>query len=371
MARRRRFVPILLAVVVVGLFGSTLWVLWSKARPKPVAVETGKPVVTDIVRKTVAAGAIQPRKEIEIKPRVAGILKKLGVEAGQRIHRGDLVAEIEIIPDVVSLNEAKLRLSQAGLGRSRAKRELTRAEQLGVRGAGTGAEIDRLRADLEQAEEEVKGAELRVRLVKEGATSRGKGASTRVESTVDGTVLAVLVREGASVINANSFNPGTTIVTVADMSNLVFKGRVDEAEVGKVHEGMPVEILVSALADRTFEGKLERIAPKSVAKEGSTEFEIEVAFSPPSDVVVRAGYSANANIVLDRRDKVLAIDEGLVTFDADRRFVEVDAGGGRYQRREVKLGLSDGIKVEVVSGVKPGEILRKPDRTPTPPGRGG
>jgi HlyD family secretion protein len=190
--------------------------------------------------------------------------------------------------------------------------------------------------------------------------SRSKGSSTEVESTVDGTVLSVVVREGASVIQANSFNPGTTIVSVADMTDMIFKGRVDESEVGKLKEGMPVEIVVGALEDLKFAGKLERISPKSLAKEGTTEFEIEAAFKTPEGVMVRAGYSANANIVLARREKVLAINEGLLVFDGPKRFVEVQVAPNKFEKREVKVGLSDGIKAEVLSGVGPGDVLKKP-----------
>jgi HlyD family secretion protein len=172
----------------------------------------------------------------------------------------------------------------------------------------------------------------------------------------------VLVREGASVIMANNFNPGTTIVSVADMTDMIFKGRVDESEVGKLKEGMPVEIVVGALEDQKFPGTLERISPKSLAKEGTTEFEIEAAFKTPEGVMVRAGYSANANIVLARRDKVLAINEGLLVFDGPRRFVEVQVGPGQFQKREVKVGLSDGIKAEVLSGVSASDVIKKPRR---------
>jgi HlyD family secretion protein len=233
---------------------------------------------------------------------------------------------------------------------------------LGASGAAAQGELDRLRSDYDLAMGELKAAEARVRLVREGAIGKSKGASTEVQSTVDGTVLAVLVREGASVIQANSFNPGTTIVSVADMTDMIFKGRVDESEVGKLKEEMPVEIVVGALEDLKFAGKLERISPKSLAKEGTTEFEIEAAFKTPGGVMVRAGYSANANIVLDRRDKVLAINEGLLVFDGPRRFVEVQVGQGKFEKREVKIGLSDGIKAEVLSGVKADDVLKKPKR---------
>ncbi len=366
--KRKSIFPIAAAVVVLGLFVSTLWFLWAKSRPKPVATEVETPVVTDIVRKTVAAGAIQPRKEIEIKPKVAGILKTLYVEAGKRVKKGDLIAEIQIIPDVISLNEAQLRLQSAKFNSEKAQRELVRSETLGAKGAAALGDLDKLRTDLSLSTGELHAAETRVRLVREGTIGGAKGTSaTQVESTVDGTVLSILVREGSSVINANSFNPGTTIASVADMTDMVFKGRVDEAEVGKLKDGMPVEILVAALEDRKFGGTLERISPKSLPTPGTTEFEIEAAFRPPEGVMVRAGYSANANIVLSRRDKVLAINEGLVTFEGDKRFVEVQLAAGVFEKREVKLGLSDGLKVEVLSGVAAGDKMKKPVRpAPTP-----
>jgi HlyD family secretion protein len=365
--RAKRIVPSLVAVAIVGLFGSTLWFLYQKSRPKPVGIETDKPFVADIIKKSVAAGAIQPRKEIEIKPKISGILKRLYVEAGNRVKAGDLIADVQVIPDVINLNEAELRLNSAKLAVDRAKRELDRAETLGTKGAAALGELDKLRSDYAQATEEARAAEMRVHLVREGAVGRSKSASTRVESTVAGTVLAILIREGSSVINANSFNPGTTIASVADMTDMIFKGRVDESEVGKLKENMPVEIVVGALEDLKFTGKLERISPKSLAKEGTTEFEIEAAFRPPEGVLVRAGYSANANIVLARRDKVLAVNEGLLIFEGDKRFVEVQVGPAKFEKREVKLGLSDGIKAEVLSGVTAGDVLRKPRRTtPTP-----
>jgi HlyD family secretion protein len=362
--KSKRVFPVVVAVVIVGMFGGTLWFLWAKSRPKPVELVTERPVVTDIVKKVVASGTIEPRKEIEIKPRISGILRKLNVLPGQRVNKGDILGEVQVIPDVVSLNEAELRERSSKLAVERARREMNRADKLGASGAAALGELDKLRSDYELAVEELRAAEARVQLVREGVAgkARGSAASTFVESTVAGTVLTVPVREGSSVINANSFNPGTTVAVVADMTDMIFKGRVDESEVGKLRTGMPVEIVVGALEDTRFVGTLEHIAPKSQVKDGTTEFEIEAAFRPPSDVVVRAGYSANANIVLDRRQQVLAINESLLSFEKDRRFVEVEVAPTRFERREVRLGLSDGVRVEVISGVQKNNVLRKPIR---------
>ena len=363
--KARRFFPFVIAAFIVFIFGGTLWFLWAKSRPKPVGIQTEKPAVADILKKVVASGTIEPRKEIEIKPRISGILRKLSVLPGQRVKKGEVIGEVQVIPDVVSLNEAELRLRSAGLAVQRAKRELDRTEKLGPQGASSAMELDKLRSDHELAVEEEKAARLRVQLVREGAAGKVRGsssASTMVESTVDGMVLTVPVKEGSSVIQANSFNPGTTVAVVADMGDMIFKGRVDESEVGKLRLGMPVEIVVGALEDIKFSGKLEHIAPKSQVKEGTTEFEIEAAFRPPENVTVRAGYSANANIVLDKREKVLAINESLLTFEKDRRFVEVEVAPTQFEKREVKLGLSDGVRVEVLSGIDKSAVLKKPRR---------
>ena len=369
--KARRFFPFVIASFIILIFGGTLWFLWAKSRPKPVGIQTERPAVADIVKKVVASGTIEPRKEIEIKPRISGILRKLTVLPGQRVKKGDVIGEVQVIPDVVSLNEAELRLRSASLAVERAKRELDRTEKLGPQGASSVMEVDKLRSDYELAVEEERGARSRVQLVREGAAGkvRGTGASTMVESTVDGMVLTVPVKEGSSVIHANTFNPGTTVAVVADMGDMIFKGRVDESEVGKLKTGMPVEIVVGALEDIRFNGKLEHIAPKSQVKDGTTEFEIEAAFRPPENVTVRAGYSANANIVLDKRERVLAINESLLTFEKDRRFVEVEVGPLRFETREVRLGLSDGVRVEVLSGIDKAAVLKKPRRDAPPPGK--
>jgi HlyD family secretion protein len=369
--KARRLFPFVIASLIVVVFGGTLWFLWDKSRPKPVGIQTEKPVIADIVKKVVASGTIEPRKEIEIKPRISGILRKLSVLPGQRVKKGDVLGVVQVIPDVVNLNEAELRLRSTTLAVERARRELERAEKLGTSGAATAMELDKLRSDHELAIEEEKAARMRVQLVREGAAGKVKGAgvSTQVESTVDGMVLLVPIREGSSVINANSFNPGTTVAVVADMADMIFKGRVDESEVGKLRTGMPVEIVVGALEDTKFVGKLEHIAPKSQVKDGTTEFEIEAAFRPPENVTVRAGYSANANIVLDKRERVLSINESLLTFEKDRRFVEVEVAPLRFERREVRLGLSDGVKVEVLSGIDKAAVLKRPRREAGPPGK--
>jgi len=361
-----------MAATIMTLMGGTLWFLYQKSRPVAAEVRTDSPELADIEKKTVASGAIQPRQEVEIKPKVSGILRKLLVKPGDKIKKGDLLGEIEIIPDPVGLNDAELRLRTAILRADRSKRELDRVATLAGQGTLPAAQLDQARTESELAAEEVSTAESRVQLMRSGALRKSKGASTQIESTVDGTVLSLPLKEGSSVINANSFNPGTTVAFVANMGDMIFKGTIDESEVGRLKVGMPVKIVIGALNEISFDGTLEFVAPKSLAKEGTTEFEIEAAFRIPGDVMVRAGYSANANIVLEARKQVMSIDEGYVVFERGKTFIEVkvglEAGKEKYERRAVKLGLSDGLRVEVLDGVKKGDVLRKPDPSEMPNG---
>lgn len=373
----KRLLPFLTAALIVGLIVSTLWFLYSKSRPKPPVVETEKPAPATIVRKTVASGAIEPRKEVELKPKVAGILRKLFVKPGDLVKRGDVVGEVQIIVDPVGLNEAELRLRSAVLREQLTKQELDRIKVLVEKGTFPPVELDRALSQYQLAEEETVTSRSRVQLLRAGTLKQAQGAPTRIESTVDGTVLSIPVKEGSSVINANSFNPGTTVAFVADMGDMLFKGTVDESEVGKLEAGMPVQIVIGALNDLSFDGVLQFVAPKKLmpttgtsgggsaaTNTGTTEFQIEASFQAPSGVTVRAGYSANANIVLERREGVLAISESFLIFEKGNPFVDVQRPDGSVERRAVKLGLSDGLKVEVLGGVSASDTLRKPLAAP-------
>ncbi|MDX2023461.1 MAG: efflux RND transporter periplasmic adaptor subunit [Deltaproteobacteria bacterium] len=356
----KKQLPYILGVLMVALMVGTLWFLYSKSRPKPAVMQTQKPALADIVKKSVASGSLSPRKEVELKPKVAGILRKLFVKAGDKVKRGDMVGEVQIIVDPVGLNEGELRMKTAVLREARTKQELDRVTALVKKGTLPIAEGERVKSEHDLAVEEVATSQSRVQLLRAGSIRQTQGAPTRIESTVDGTVLSLPIKEGSSVINANSFNPGTTVAFVADMSDMIFKGTVDESEVGRLATGMPVEIVIGALNDLKFPGVLQFVAPKSIVKDATTVFEIEAAFTPPEGVVVRAGYSANANIVLDQRKAVLSIDEAYVTFEKGKPFVDVQKPNGTIEHRAVELGLSDGLRTEVKAGVTKDDVLRKP-----------
>lgn len=356
----RRIVPLLLALGVVGAFVLTLLFLYNKSQATPQHFETVSPVSMDIVKKTVAPGALVPRREVTIKPRVSGVLEKLYVVAGQKVKDRQMLAKIQIIPNVVALNNAESAIRSAQIGLDNAQTQMKRYQQLFDQKLMNETEFNQFKLAFELKRQELETAQSNRELIKEGASKRTGKVSNIVASTVDGMVLDVPVKEGSSVIEANNFNEGTTIASIADMGDMIFQGRVDESEVGKLTEGMPVSITVGALGEQRLEGKLEYIAPKGKEKEGTIEFEVKAAVTLKPDVTVRANYSANADIILDTRKGALAIEESLVTFEKGKTFVEVEIAPQQFARREVKLGISDGINVEVISGLDAKTKIKKP-----------
>jgi HlyD family secretion protein len=356
----KRLVPFAIVLAVAAVFAGTLLFLYRKSQRPPVVFETQAPLVTDIVKKTVATGSLVPRQEIEIKPRVSGVIARLHVEPGQAIAKDALIADIQIIPDVLDLNRAESSVGAARISFDNARRELERNRSLFERAVISEAELGRFQVEHDLRKQELDAALSNVALIKNGALRQSKMVSNQVRSTVAGTVLEVPVKVGQSVIESNTFNAGTTVATVADMSDMIFLGRVDESEVGKLREGMALSIQIGAIEGERLRGKLEYIAPKGVVTEGVIEFEIRAAIEPRDGVLVRAGYSANADIVLDRRDKVLAINEGLLQFEDGRPFVEVEIAPQTFEKRPVEVGLSDGIHIEVLGGVDQATKIKKP-----------
>ncbi len=356
----RRTVPIFLAVCVVLAFAATLLFLYDKSQAKPVAYQTVAPARMDIAKKAVAPGAIVPRREVAIKPRVSGVIEKLYVDAGQTVKERQLLAKIQIIPNVVALNNAESAVRAAQIGFENAEGQMRRYQQLFDQKLMNETEFNQFKVGFDLKRQELEAAQSNRELIKEGASKRSGKVSNLVTSTVSGTVLDVPVKEGASVIEANNFNEGTTIASIADMGDMIFQGRVDESEVGKLSEGMPVSIMVGALGDRRLEGKLEYIAPKGKDKEGTIEFEVRAAVGLAPGALLRANYSANADIILDSRKSVLAIEERLLVFENGKTYVDVETATQTFARREIKLGLSDGIHVEVLSGLTEGARVKVP-----------
>jgi HlyD family secretion protein len=358
----RRLVPFLIGVLVLAAFAWTLVFLYRKSQAAPVHFKTGAPEIADIVRKTVATGSIVPRQEIEIKPRVSGVIEELFVEAGQVVEAGQPIARIKIIPNVVTLNSAESQVETARISFENAKKELGRFKDLAAANLISDIEYSRLALEHELKQKDLEAARANLQLIKSGAAKGAGKVSNVVASTVKGMVIDVPVKQGASVTETNNFNPGTTIAFVADMGDMIFQGRVDESEVGKIKEGMPLDIKIGAVDRKTFGGKLEYIAPKGQLVDGAIQFEIRASIQPVEGTFIRANYSANADIVLARREKVLALDESMLQFDKDGTpFVELEVAPQKFERRAVKLGLSDGQKVEILEGIAEGDKLKRPD----------
>lgn len=349
-------------VLLVAVIGWAFFYLYQKSRANPVVWTTESAAVTDITKKTVATGSVVPRHSVDIKPKVTGVLSELYVDAGAKIKLGDPLGKVTIIPDAQAMNSADSSVRSAEIALDNAKRELDREEGLFKKGVVAEAELFKFRTDYAMARQTLDSATSNLQLVKDGATrGQGKTSTLIVTATVDGTVIDVPVKVGYSVIQANSFNPGTTVATLADMDDMIFDGRIDEGEVAKIKEGMRLKIKVGAIDTDTFEGKLEYIAPQGKEQDGAIQFEIKAAIVQKSGIYIRAGYSANADIVLEERHHVLAIREALVQYDQDKPFVEVEAAPQTFVKRSVKLGLSDGIKVEVLDGVTPADKIKVPD----------
>lgn len=345
-----------IGVIIVGLFVlvafvGTVGFLAYKAMDPAVEYSTSTAEIKDIVKKTVATGALVPRNEIEIKSRVSGIVDALMVEPGDSVQSGDLIARIRVVPDPRALERAASGLRTARINLQEAEALLAEDERLFEARALPQSDLDRRRSEVARRREEIRAAQAELALVREGALRNAEAVATDIRSTVEGMVLDVPVKIGESVTETNTFSAGTTIAFVADMNDMIFQGNVDESEVGRISEGMPLSITVGALDNAKLAGVLEYIAPKGVLQEGAVQFEIKAAIEGADGIFVRAGSSANADIVLDKRDQVLAVKEALLQFEGRTPYVEVEVAPQVFERRDVKLGLSDGIVVEVLEGV--------------------
>ena len=367
---------ITLGVLILGVFIWTAFFLFRKSQAKPVVYKTETPFKTDITKKTVATGTIVAKREINLKSQVSGVVEKIYVEEGQIVKAGDLIAKVKLVPNMVTLNSAEAGLALSKVNFENAKIEYERNKKLFDEGVISEAEFNRFQLSYNQAKSQLQSDQSNVSLIRQGSAGGGR-ASNLVKATTDGMVLDIPVKEGGFVIESNTFNEGTTIASIADMNSLQFEGRVDESEVGKLKLGMPIKLSIGAVEGKTFDAVLDFIAPKGEVVDGAVKFEVKAAIRPDKDNFIRAGYSANADIVLDARKHVLAIKEGLLQFDKDKSFVEIETAPQVFERRFVKTGISDGINVEIVSGIKEGDKIKisennyKPDEQPQAKKQGG
>ena len=348
----------IIALIFIGTFAF----LYSKSRPKKISYETVKAEVKDLQKSTIATGKIEPRDEILIKPQISGIIDEVYKEAGEHIKKGEVIAKVKVIPELGSLNSAESRVRLADMNAKQNQTDFDRMKKLYEDKLISSEDYEKSEIALKQAKEELQTAKDNLQIIKEGITKNSASfSSTLIRSTIDGLILDVPVKAGNSVIMSNTFNDGTTIAAVANMNDLIFKGKIDETEVGQIHEGMPVKITIGALQDMKFDAKLEYISPKGVEENGANQFEIKAAITVPDSVTIRSGYSANAEIVLASASKVLTIPESSLAFNEDSTFVYLlnsKSTAEEFDKRLITTGLSDGVDIEVKSGLKAGDIIR-------------
>ena len=360
----KKVLKIFLGVLFAALLIGTFVFLWQKTRPVKVVYAIVQPKTDTLRQYVVATGKVQPRDEVEIKPQISGIISDVYKEAGETVRQGEVIATVKVIPEMGQLSSAESRVSVAEISLAQVTREYERTKALYEKGVVSAEEAEQGRTEFEKADEELRNARENLEIVKEGIASRfAELSNTQIRSTIDGMILDVPIKVGNSVIQANTFNDGTTIASIADLNDMIFRGKVDETEVGRLREGMPVKLTIGALQDVALNAVLEYIAPKGAEENGVIMFEIKASTQIPPDLFVRAGYSANAEIVTDRRAGVLTVPESAVEFEGDKTFVNLltsdsTATDQTFERKEVKLGLSNGVNVEVTEGLSGGEKLR-------------
>ena len=371
--KKRATIGTLIAIVL--LFSIAMYWLYSKNQEDPVVYETQSPATETIIKKTVATGSIVPKEEVFIKPNISGIIAEIYVEAGEFVEAGDLLAKVKVVPNVSSLNSAKNNISSintqvetARLAYKNQENIYNRQKELHEKGVISANEFDTAQLSYDQAKQRYKQEQISLNnarqnydIVKTGTTSgMGAAANTEIRATISGMVLDVPVKTGNQVIEANNFNDGTTIATIADVGNMIFEGKVDESEVGKIKEKLPLEITVGAIENKKFDAILDYIAPKGVEENGAIQFEIKGTLNKTDSTFIRAGLSANASIILARADSVMALKEALIQYDPKTKkpYVEVEVGTQKFERKDIELGVSDGINVEIKGGISEDDKIK-------------
>ena len=353
----KKFFKILALVFVIVIFIGTIVFLASKNKKEPVVYNIEQPQKTNIINKTMATGSIVPRKEIEIKPQVSGIVQDIYLEAGSMVKEGEVIAKVKIIPDVQSLNSAESQVKMQKMNLDNETINYNRQKQLFERKVISESDFQAAELAYNQAVENYNNAQSNLEIIKDGVSKKAQNTTnTLIRSTINGMIIDVPIKEGNSVTQSNTFNDGTTIAVVADMGDMIFEGKIDETEVGKIHEGMHLDLTIGAIIDTRFDAVLEYISPKGVEQNGAVQFDIKAKVQLQDGVFIRSGYSANANIILERHDSVMAISEGLLFFENDSSFVNVLVSDStempqRFERRYVEIGSSDGINIEIKNGL--------------------
>jgi len=367
----KKYIKLFIAAIVALIFIGTFVFLWQKSQPKPVVYEELTPETQDIRKTTIITGKIEPRNEVNVKPQISGIISELLKEPGQHVQQGEVIAKVKVIPDMGQLSSAESRVRLADINLRQVETDYARTQNLHDQQLVSDEDFEKARQQLKQAQEEKAAAVDALQVVRDGVSkSNASASSTLIRSTITGVILDIPVKVGNSVINSNTFNDGTTIATVANMNDLIFRGNIDETEVGQLTIGVPMKITIGALQDLSFDALLEYISPKATESNGANQFEIKAAVVIPTAsegaTTLRSGYSANAEIVLASANQVLAVPESAISFEGDSTFVYVlkgkaaKPGEQQYERRAVTTGLSDGVNIEIKKGITLNDHVRGP-----------
>ena len=361
----KKYSKLIIAAVIALIFIGTFVFLWQKSQPKEIVYNEFTPAMNEVKKTTIITGKIEPRNEVNIKPQISGIITQLMKEPGQYVQQGEVIAKVKVIPDMGQLSSAEARVRLAEINQQQAQIDYERQKKLYDKQLVSADEFEKIRQKLRQTKEEIVAAQDALQVVRDGVSkSNASASSTLVRSTISGVILDVPVKVGNSVILSNTFNDGTTIASVANMNDLIFRGNIDETEVGQLVNDMPMKITIGALQDLKFDAALEYISPKAVESNGANQFEIKAAVKLAEGGKIRSGYSANAEIVLSSANKVLSVPESAIEFSGDSTFVYVIKGEGKektYERTQVTTGLSDGVNIEIKKGLTVKDKVRGPE----------
>ena len=352
---------IVLALIAVVLIGTFVF-LYKKSQPEEIRYQEFTASKQDIARTTVLTGKIVPRNEVNIKPQINGIIAEIFKEAGQMVQKGEVIARLTVIPDMNSLSAAQSRVRLSEINLKQAQTNFEREKALYEKNLVSAEEYEKVEQALNQAREEYAASQESLEVIRDGVSSKNAtSSSTLIRSTITGLILDIPVKVGNSVIQANTLNDGTTVATVANMSDLIFEGQIDETEVGSLYEGMPLTITIGALRDYTFDANLEYISPKAVESNGANQFKVKAAVKVDSEHTIRSGYSANAQIELEKKEGVLSVPESALEFIKEDAYVNIRQDDSTtYKQVKVTTGLSDGVNIEIKSGVNEGDVVRGP-----------
>ncbi|MBO7044756.1 MAG: efflux RND transporter periplasmic adaptor subunit [Prevotella sp.] len=361
----KKYSKLIIAAIIALIFIGTFVFLWQKSQPKEIVYNEFTPQLDSLQKTTIITGKIEPRNEVNVKPQISGIISELYKEPGDYVNAGDIIAKVKVIPDMSQLSSAEMRVRLAEINLKQAETDFQREENLYNQKLVSADEYDKSKQQLNQAKHEKMAAQDALEVVRDGVSkSNAKASSTLIRSTISGVILDIPVKVGNSVILSNTFNDGTTIATVANMNDLIFRGNIDETEVGQLVASMPMKITIGALQDLKFDASLEYISPKAVESNGANQFEIKAAVKLSEGGKIRSGYSANAEIVLAKADNVLTIPESAIEFSGDSTFVYIIKGEGNaktYERTNVETGLSDGVNIEIKKGLTNKDKVRGPE----------